>query len=62
MKRKDALVLIRVAGYHADKAAFTRLYVENRVSREAANAEYQRGQEMKKAGVPCQCRECAPKP
>jgi len=58
MKRADALIHIRVAGYHSDSRAFTRLYVENRVSRSAADAEWHRGAAMKAAGVPCTCRDC----
>lgn len=59
MKRKDALGWIRMAGYHGDSHAFVRLYVENRVSYAAANAEWRRGEQMKKAGVKCDCWKCA---
>lgn len=58
MKRPDALVLMRVAGYHGDRRRFTQLYIENRVSIEAARAEYERGEKMKAAGVPCTCSDC----
>jgi hypothetical protein len=58
MKRKDALVLIRVAGYHEDTAAGIRLYVENRVSFEAYTVVFQRGRAMKAAGVKCSCIDC----
>lgn len=58
LKRKDALVLLRIAGYHGNQKSFIRLYVENRVSRPAANAEWSRGAAMKAAGVPCTCIAC----
>jgi hypothetical protein len=58
MKRTDALVVIRVAGYHSDMRTFTRTYTENRVSYAAAWAEYQRGSAMREAGVPCSCPDC----
>jgi hypothetical protein len=37
MKRKDALTVCKVAGYHQDRATFTRVYIENRISRPAAD-------------------------
>ena len=58
MKRKDALVYMREAGYHGDTKSFTRLLIENRIGRPAANAEWQRGEGMKQAGVPCSCIDC----
>lgn len=58
MKRKDALTYMRIAGYHGDRASFTRLFIENRVSRDAADAEFHRGGAMKKAGIPCACKTC----
>lgn len=58
MKRKDALTLMRVAGYHGDTKGFTRLYTENRISMPAANKEYFRGQDMKTKGIPCGCINC----
>lgn len=58
MNRKTALVTLRTAGYHGDSATWTRTYIENRVSRAKAGEEWQRGQQMKAAGVKCECREC----
>ena len=58
MKRKDALAHIRIAGYHGDKRGFMRIYTEHSISLEAANAEYIRGEEMKKNGVQCSCAQC----
>ena len=43
MKRKLALDAIRAAGYENDRRAFTRLYVENRVSFAAAQAAFNAG-------------------
>jgi hypothetical protein len=59
MTRSMAIIHIRVAGYHADRATFTRLYVENRVSYEAAKRAYGEGQRMRAVGVRCMCSECA---
>lgn len=61
MKRKDALAVIRVAGYHDDQKTFVSTYVEHRISFNTANAEYRRGQEMKKSGIACSCRQCEQK-
>lgn len=58
MTRKLALGLARVAGYHEDSARFVRLLVEERVNRQAMNAEWARGRQMKAAGVPCSCYFC----
>lgn len=58
-KRSMALGWIRIAGYHADDKAMVRLYVENRISYQVAIAEFRRGAEMKRAGVPCFCSQCA---
>jgi hypothetical protein len=58
MDRKSALVALRVAGYHEDMATWVRVYVENRVSRTAADAEWSRGKAMKAAGVGCSCPDC----
>lgn len=58
MTRKHALIAIRVAAYHNDDQAAIRAYVENRVSRQAFEAERQRGIAMRGAGVPCSCYQC----
>lgn len=60
MKRAHAIDYLRIAGYHADRAAFTRLYVENRVSYSAATEAYRAGQKARDAGVRCTCRDCNP--
>ncbi len=58
MKRKEAIALIKVAGYHNDSAAGTRLYIENRVSYQSYKDAYRLGQQSKAAGVRCTCQEC----
>jgi hypothetical protein len=61
MKRKDAINHILIAGYHGDNAAYTRLYIENRVSLDVAKAAFKQGTDMKEAGVGCSCSACNPK-
>ena len=61
MKRKDSLAWLRIAGYHNNTAAFVRLYVENRVSRTAADKAWDQGVKYKKDGGTCSCRECKAK-
>lgn len=58
MKRKDALGWIRIAGYHNDSKSFTRLIIENRISRPVANEEFRTGAKMRANGVGCTCSEC----
>jgi hypothetical protein len=58
MTRKLALEHIRSAGYHNDSAAFWRLWVENRVSKDAADKAWQIGQDQKRNGMRCSCFHC----
>jgi hypothetical protein len=58
MKREVLTTLIRTAGYHEDRASFTRLYVENRISKQAADEAYRSGRQARAAGVRCDCHEC----
>jgi len=58
MKRSDALSALRLAGYHNDSRAFTRTYVENRISYRVAQQEWRLGVSAKLAGVRCTCFEC----
>lgn len=58
MKRADALIACRVAGYHDDRRTFTRVYTEHRVTYKAAQAEFDRGVRMRAAGVSCGCPSC----
>ena len=58
MNRATALTLLAVAGYHEDKTAFVRLYVENRISFANAQKAYASGKRARTNGVPCTCGEC----
>jgi hypothetical protein len=58
MNRKTALGVCMLAGYHDDTRSFVRAYVENRISYGAAKAEWNRGAQMKRAGMPCGCHSC----
>jgi len=58
MTRKNALTVLRIAGYHEDMRTFTRVYVENRVSLQVARREYAAGQQAKANGIACHCHEC----
>lgn len=57
-KRQVALAKLRKAGYHEDRALFTQVYVEERVSLKVAKEQYQAGRRLKAAGVPCGCYKC----
>lgn len=61
MKREYLLAYLRVAGYHEDRATFTRLYIENRISRPAAEDAFRAGRQAKVRGVRCDCHECGVK-
>ena len=56
--RKIILELMKVAGYHEDRETFTYLYVDNHISKQAADAAFRAGQRAKLNGIPCTCREC----
>lgn len=58
MKREHLLAHLRVAGYHEDRAAFTRLYIENKISKAKADEAFRQGRAMKAAGVGCDCHDC----
>lgn len=59
MKRSDALIYMRIAGYHNDTKSHMRLFVENRISREVADKAYRAGVAQKLAGVKCHCHQCS---
>ena len=59
MTRKDALAYMRIAGYHNDKPAFTRLLIEHRISRESANEAWRKGLDAKTVGMKCNCYRCS---
>lgn len=56
--RAIAIASAKVAGYHADSKAFTRLIVEARVNRQTMNEAWAAGVAARTAGVPCACRDC----
>ena len=58
MNRKNALDYMRIAGYHDDKAAFYRLYVEHRISKAAADEAWSAGVKQKNDGATCNCYRC----
>jgi hypothetical protein len=58
MKRKDTLNWLKIAGYHNNQSAYVRIFVEGRVSREAADEAWRRGIDAKAAGMPCHCKDC----
>ena len=58
MKRSDLLAYIRNAGYHSDTQGYMRLFVENRISRKAADEAYRNGTKQKLTGVKCHCHQC----
>lgn len=58
MTRKQAIAYARVAGYHNDTGAFTRLICEQRVNRQVMNEAWHNGKLAKANGVPCGCYEC----
>ena len=58
MKRKDALNLIRYAGYHNDTAMGMRVYVENRVSYKAYLDTFRKGIKDRQNGRACTCSSC----
>lgn len=58
VKRNVSLAEARVAGYHDDRAAFTRLVIESRVNRNALTNAWHEGSSARAAGMKCYCREC----
>lgn len=58
MKRKDAIALIRYAGYHEDTGTGLRIYIENRISYEAYTEAFNEGRKLKRNGMKYNCRQC----
>lgn len=56
--KAQVLAALRVAGYHEDKKAFTRLYVEKKIGMYDALYQYEAGKRMKAQGIQCTCKEC----
>lgn len=59
MKPTQALTRVTNAGYHGNTDEAKRLYISNRISRDAWNRAWIRGVRAKKNGLPCDCAECA---
>lgn len=51
-QRELTLAHLRIAGYDNDRAAWTRLYVENRISYAVAKKAWEDGVRMRAAGIP----------
>lgn len=60
-KRNTILGLMKFAGYHLDRATFTQLLIENRISRAAADEAFRAGIRAKQNGMRCGCSDCAPR-
>lgn len=58
MKRSLLIACLKVAGYHDDQREFLRYYTGHRISFKAAQDAYQKGRELKNAGMPCNCVQC----
>jgi hypothetical protein len=58
MKRKDAIIYAKLAGYHSDSAWFTRLIIENRVNRQIMNDAWRNGISARNSGMRCECMDC----
>jgi hypothetical protein len=58
MNRKTALASIEYAGYHNDTKTMTRLYIENRISYQAAQESFNRGIAKRQNGMKCTCKSC----
>ncbi len=58
MKRKDAIALAKIAGYHDDEKAIIRLRVENRISYSVLQEAYLQGARKRAKGMPCTCSDC----
>jgi hypothetical protein len=58
VNRSQRIQRLRVAGYHHDTAAYTRLLIEAHVNRAAAREAYLEGVRAKFRGLPCACAQC----
>jgi hypothetical protein len=58
-KREISIKQAEMAGYHSDRARWTRLLVECRVNRTTLNNAWLRGATMKNLGVKCTCFQCS---
>ena len=60
--RSLALGRMRMAGFHGDRAAFTRLYIESRIVLDRALDAFMEGQRAREAGARCGCFACTREP
>jgi hypothetical protein len=58
MNRKDAIRLLRYAGYHQDSKRFVSVYIENHISYTNAIKEYREGYQSRINGMKCNCQDC----
>ena len=58
MTIKEALSIIKFAGYHGDDRTATRIYCENRIGYQRFIEALNDGRRARKAGVPCNCPQC----
>lgn len=56
--RDKALHAARIAGFHDDKHAFTRLVIESRISRKVLDSAWSEGVKQQIAGMVCTCYWC----
>lgn len=60
MRIEQIISLMRIAGYHDDKAKFMRLYIEHRIAFAKAQSAFNEGRRLKQNGMRCTCHECNP--
>ena len=58
MKSSYLLAHIRATGYHEDTERFTRLLIENPITRREADDAFIAGRIARIAGVKCTCPDC----
>jgi hypothetical protein len=61
MPRKQAIAIIKYAGYHNDQKKAMITYIENHVSFAVYMQAYRDGIRAKENGVRCNCLDCNPK-
>ena len=57
-RRGIDITAARIAGYHDNKALFTRLVVESSVSRGVLDKAWREGRRQRESGMPCDCYSC----
>ena len=59
-RRERWITAMRIAGYHDDSRAYTRLLCEAHVNRAVLNKAFMAGGRARAAGVGCTCLDCQP--